>query len=51
MCQKFRVRLARLYPTPGQVRALARPFGCARVVFNDALAPERRRTGWAAVRH
>ena len=27
----------RLYPTPGQVRALARLFGCARVVFNDAL--------------
>jgi putative transposase len=27
----------RLYPTPGQQRALARAFGCARVVFNDAL--------------
>ncbi len=27
----------RLYPTPGQQQALARAFGCARVVFNDAL--------------
>jgi IS605 OrfB family transposase len=27
----------RLYPAPGQRRALARAFGCARVVFNDAL--------------
>ncbi len=27
----------RLYPTPGQQQALARVFGCARVVFNDAL--------------
>ena len=25
----------RLYPTPGQRSALARAFGCARVVFND----------------
>jgi putative transposase len=28
----------RLYPSPGQQLALARAFGCARVVFNDALA-------------
>ena len=28
----------RLYPTPGQQQALARAFGCARVVFNDGLA-------------
>ena len=28
----------RLYPTPGQRVSLARAFGCARVVFNDALA-------------
>ena len=28
----------RLYPTPGQRMALARAFGCARVVFNDGLA-------------
>jgi putative transposase len=28
----------RLYPTPGQRAALARAFGCARVVFNDALS-------------
>ena len=27
----------RLYPTPGQQQALARTFGCARVVYNDAL--------------
>lgn len=27
----------RLYPTPGQGIALARAFGCARVVFNDGL--------------
>ena len=28
----------RLTPAPGQCRALARAFGCARVVFNDAVA-------------
>jgi putative transposase len=28
----------RLYPAPGQRSALARAFGCARVVFNDGLA-------------
>jgi len=27
----------RVYPTPGQRQSLARAFGCARVVFNDAL--------------
>ncbi len=27
----------RLYPTPGQRAALARAFGCARMVFNDGL--------------
>lgn len=27
----------RVYPTPGQRIALARAFGCARVVYNDAL--------------
>ncbi|MBQ0924882.1 RNA-guided endonuclease InsQ/TnpB family protein [Saccharopolyspora endophytica] len=27
----------RVYPTPGQRAALARTFGCARVVYNDAL--------------
>jgi len=31
----------RLYPSPGQQNALARAFGCARVVFNDALAARR----------
>jgi putative transposase len=30
-----------LYPSPGQQRALARAFGCARVVLNDALAARR----------
>ncbi|WP_433526108.1 helix-turn-helix domain-containing protein [Nocardia pseudovaccinii] len=27
----------RVYPTPRQQQALSRAFGCARVVFNDAL--------------
>ncbi|HCU94669.1 MAG TPA: transposase [Actinobacteria bacterium] len=27
----------RIYPSPGQEQALARAFGCARVVFNDCL--------------
>ena len=27
----------RLYPSPGQQQALARAFGCARLVFNDGL--------------
>src|SRR5579864_6621118 len=27
----------RIYPTPGQQHALARVFGCARVVYNDCL--------------
>ncbi|MGW6361057.1 RNA-guided endonuclease InsQ/TnpB family protein [Streptomyces sp. NPDC055092] len=31
----------RLYPEPGQARALARAFGCARVVFNDAVRARR----------
>ncbi|WP_040808228.1 RNA-guided endonuclease InsQ/TnpB family protein [Nocardia concava] len=31
----------RAYPTPGQQESLARAFGCARVVFNDALAARR----------
>jgi putative transposase len=31
----------RIYPTAGQRAALARAFGCARVVFNDALAARR----------
>lgn len=35
----------RLYPDTGQQRALARAFGCARVVFNDAVrAREEART-------
>jgi len=32
----------RLYPTPGQQQALARAFGCARVVFNDALSARQQ---------
>lgn len=37
----------RLNPTPGQQVALARAFGCARVVFNDAIAAREhaRRAG------
>lgn len=31
----------RLYPEPGQQGALARAFGCARVVFNDAVRARR----------
>ncbi|MGW5754120.1 RNA-guided endonuclease InsQ/TnpB family protein [Nocardia rhamnosiphila] len=31
----------RVYPTPGQQVSLAQAFGCARVVFNDALAARR----------
>jgi putative transposase len=31
----------RLDPTPGQRIALSRAFGCARVVFNDAVAARR----------
>jgi putative transposase len=31
----------RLDPTPGQRITLARAFGCARVVFNDAIAARR----------
>src|SRR4249920_1906959 len=27
----------RIYPSPGQRQALARAFGCARVVYNDCL--------------
>jgi putative transposase len=33
----------RLYPLPGQRATLARAFGCARVVFNDALAARQER--------
>lgn len=35
MEKRFRYRA---YPTPGQEAALARLFGCVRVVFNDAIA-------------
>ncbi|GAA1177955.1 transposase [Pseudonocardia alaniniphila] len=38
----MRLRYAyRLDPTPGQRIALAKAFGCARVVFNDAVATRR----------
>jgi putative transposase len=37
-CRIVQVRYRyRLYPTPGQQQALARAFGCARVVYNDCL--------------
>ncbi len=32
----------RVYPTPSQQQALARSFGCARVVFNDGLRLRRQ---------
>ena len=32
----------RIDPTPGQRQALARAFGCARVVYNDALSERQR---------
>ena len=32
----------RCYPEPGQKALLAKAFGCARVVWNDALALNRR---------
>ncbi|MFD0573266.1 RNA-guided endonuclease InsQ/TnpB family protein [Kitasatospora gansuensis] len=38
----------RVYPTVGQRSALARTFGCARVVYNDALA--LRKAAWKADR-
>jgi putative transposase len=36
----------RLYPDPAQQQALARAFGCARVVFNDALRA-RQQVRWS----
>jgi putative transposase len=36
--QRYRYRL---YPHPHQQMALAKAFGCARVVWNDALAKSR----------
>ena len=37
-CGAVQVRYRyRIYPAPGQQQALARVFGCARVVYNDAL--------------
>ncbi len=35
----------RLYPSPGQTQALARAFGCARVVFNDGLRAREEARG------
>ncbi len=35
----------RVYPTPGQQAALARGFGCARVVFNDGLRARQQALG------
>ena len=44
MLKRYRYRA---YPTGGQAKALSRVFGCARVVFNDALAAREtaRRAG------
>jgi putative transposase len=39
----------RIDPSPAQRQALARAFGCARVVYNDALV-ERDRAHWAGQR-
>jgi putative transposase len=39
MLVRFRYRIE---PTPGQRQALARAFGCARVVYNDALIERQR---------
>src|SRR5689334_15386737 len=37
-CGAMQVRYRyRIYPSPGQQQALARAFGCARVVYNDCL--------------
>ncbi|MFI0466122.1 helix-turn-helix domain-containing protein [Saccharopolyspora sp. 5N102] len=38
----------RLYPTPGQQTALARAFGCARVVVQRrrTCTPGRAQSGW-----
>jgi putative transposase len=35
----------RVYPTPAQQQALARAFGCARVVFNDGLRARQTARG------
>ena len=35
----------RLNPSPGQRQALARAFGCSRVVFNDTIAARREAWG------
>jgi putative transposase len=40
-CMLVRYRY-RIYPTGAQRQALARAFGCSRVVYNDALAERRR---------
>jgi putative transposase len=43
-CMQLRYRY-RLDPTPGQRQALAQAFGCARVVYNDALRERERACG------
>ncbi|MFU8872462.1 helix-turn-helix domain-containing protein [Micromonospora sp. SL4-19] len=40
----------RIYPTPSQQKALARAFGCARVVFNDGLRARREARREAGIR-
>jgi putative transposase len=44
-CYNIRVQLRYnfcVYPTPSQQVSLAKAFGCARVVYNDALAARKR---------
>jgi putative transposase len=36
----------RIDPTGAQRQALARAFGCARVVYNDALAERQHEPAW-----
>ena len=47
MKQRYRYRL---YPHPHQQVALAKAFGCARVVWNDALAKSRELSAAGAKR-
>jgi hypothetical protein len=40
----------RCYPSPAQQQALSRSFGCARVVWNDALALSNKLYGDGSIR-
>ena len=39
----------RIYPHPHQKQSLARAFGCARVVWNDALDVSRKPAVWSTI--